>query len=717
MVEYGSVEIGGKTYICPVKSVSITLAPPLPANAYEMQRYRGELLDKDRSFDREQPQTLLNDVAFAQYHVFRAESRILFGDRTQDVPSPAPLTPETNDSSSSTPVASPEVGTSPASVPATPSDTAAPVSSQPSTPANSEPEIQIGESAVLLDPSSTSVGTQSTGFTLRVISRLVDVGVVAFDKKGHPITDLTPDNFEVYDNGRKQTVRFFSRTGDEPQQEVDRAPDHPANPREQVVYSNRPVDSTHGDGGSGAREDSITILLIDSGHLAPTDLAYARDETLKFLQGLPPGERVGLYVQNAQSFQVLVEGTIDHALPASALRRWMPNAQDLARAQQIELRNRQQFDNVLNPTDLQSVNGNINVAPDTATGVDPNLRNDGSSPERSAMSVLVGVARHLAAIPGHKNLVWVASDNVLANWSDKAVGSDRGSKTIDSSVLRAQEALNDAQVSVFPLDVSQLETMAVDPALQNGSIELSPSVTAPPPPQSGGQAPGRIAAEMQQDIHPIQGVIQQLAEATGGRTFRRSSDIVAELNTVVADGRAVYLLGFVPDTPADDKYHQLTVKVAGRHGIMLRYRTGYEYAREPATMRERFQRAVWQSLDLNEIGITANIGPSSQGSVLKLNIATSNLALKQQGERWTDKLDIFLARRDDEGLHAQIAGQTLQLTLKSATYAKFLREGLPFDQFIEKLPDSGSIRVIFVDENSGSMGSVTIPVAALRAKS
>ena len=137
------------------------------------------------------------------------------------------------------------------------------------------------------------------------------------------------------------------------------------------------------------------------------------------------------------------------------------------------------------------------------------------------MSVLVGVARHLAAIPGHKNLVWVASDNVLANWSDKAVGSDKGSKTVDSFVLRAQEALNDAQVSVFPLDVSQLETMAVDPGLQNGSIELSPSVTAPPRPQGGGQAPGRIAAEMQQDAHPIQGVIQQLAEATGGRTFRR----------------------------------------------------------------------------------------------------------------------------------------------------------------------------------------------------
>jgi hypothetical protein len=259
--------------------------------------------------------------------------------------------------------------------------------------------------------------------------------------------------------------------------------------------------------------------------------------------------------------------------------------------------------------------------------------------------------------------------------------------------------------------------MAVDPGLRDANVDLSPSVTAPPPSQSGGQGAGRITAELQQDIHPIQGVIQQLADATGGRIFRRSANIAANLNAVVADGRAVYILGFAPDTQADDKYHLLTVKMVGRRGVTLRYRTGYEYAREPSTLKERFQHAVWQPLDLSEIGVTASIAPSSEGTVLKLNIATSNLALKRQAERWTDKLDIFLAQRDDAGLSARIYGQTLHLTLKSATYAKFLREGVPFDQFIEKVQESGSVRVIVVDENSGSMGSVTVPVAALRAKS
>ena len=45
----------------------------------------------------------------------------------------------------------------------------------------------------------------------RINARLVDVNVVALDKKGHPITGLKPEDFEVYDNGVKQKVRSFGQ--------------------------------------------------------------------------------------------------------------------------------------------------------------------------------------------------------------------------------------------------------------------------------------------------------------------------------------------------------------------------------------------------------------------------------------------------------------------------------------------------------------------------
>jgi hypothetical protein len=67
MVEYGPVAIGGKTYTCPVRSVSLaetgSMGVPGPF---------GESTSA--------PDTPhLNDVTFDNYHQFRSESRILSG--------------------------------------------------------------------------------------------------------------------------------------------------------------------------------------------------------------------------------------------------------------------------------------------------------------------------------------------------------------------------------------------------------------------------------------------------------------------------------------------------------------------------------------------------------------------------------------------------------------------------------------------------------------
>jgi hypothetical protein len=67
MIEYGPVEIGGKTYICPLRSVSISRG-----------RSVMPLTEWDESFRTYGPYTtMLNDSAFDDYHIFRAESHVL----------------------------------------------------------------------------------------------------------------------------------------------------------------------------------------------------------------------------------------------------------------------------------------------------------------------------------------------------------------------------------------------------------------------------------------------------------------------------------------------------------------------------------------------------------------------------------------------------------------------------------------------------------------
>ena len=235
-------------------------------------------------------------------------------------------------------------------------------------------------------------------------------------------------------------------------------------------------------------------------------------------------------------------------------------------------------------------------------------------------------------------------------------------------------------------------------------------------PVSGDARGGRNTAEMQQDVHGIQGTMRQLAEGTGGRAIGRSGDITSALNSVVQDAVATYLLSFSPDTAADDQYHLLTVRLTTRRGVTLRYRTGYFYAKEATTLKERFQRAMWQPVDLNEIAVSAYPAASAGGVALKLNIATSDLALKQDHDRLVDRLDLFLIQRDRDEVHARVTGQSLGLALLPATYQKLLAQGLPFEQVIPQVQDAGSLRIVVVDGNSGRMGSITVPAGFMMGK-
>lgn len=69
-VEYAPVEIGGRMYVCPARSVALSKVPG----------YLNHDLAKGEAVPL---QTHLNDVAFTQYHLFRSESRIVPAGSTQ----------------------------------------------------------------------------------------------------------------------------------------------------------------------------------------------------------------------------------------------------------------------------------------------------------------------------------------------------------------------------------------------------------------------------------------------------------------------------------------------------------------------------------------------------------------------------------------------------------------------------------------------------------
>ena len=88
---------------------------------------------------------------------------------------------------------------------------------------------------------------------------LVNVGVMVLDKRGNFITDLSARDFEVYEEGERQTVSHFSR------------------------------------GGTGAEAENLRLgLLFDTSGSMHDDIELARTAAIKFLKGLPEAQDITL---------------------------------------------------------------------------------------------------------------------------------------------------------------------------------------------------------------------------------------------------------------------------------------------------------------------------------------------------------------------------------------------------------------------------------------
>lgn len=81
LVDYGPVILGGKTYICPIRAISMSLAPVQTVRGTRMRDANGATIAPAENGIPPPLQTMLNEVEFEQYHLFHAEARLLTGDK------------------------------------------------------------------------------------------------------------------------------------------------------------------------------------------------------------------------------------------------------------------------------------------------------------------------------------------------------------------------------------------------------------------------------------------------------------------------------------------------------------------------------------------------------------------------------------------------------------------------------------------------------------
>jgi hypothetical protein len=138
-----------------------------------------------------------------------------------------------------------------------------------------------------------------------------------------------------------------------------------------------------------------------------------------------------------------------------------------------------------------------------------------------------------------------------------------------------------------------------------------------------------------------QHTMDNMAENTGGKSFKNSNDLVLGLRTSIEDGSTYYTLTYYPENKKwDGQFRTIQVK-SSRANVSLRYRDGY-YALDPEKMTKEDSDAVAEtfsrSLELDapsatQIVFQAQVQPPSEKNkkvIVTLHIDPRTLAFEQK---------------------------------------------------------------------------------------
>ncbi len=296
--------------------------------------------------------------------------------------------------------------------------------------------LQSGQS-----PKPAEVPQQPAPPPVRVSTRLVQVSVIV-EAHGKPVTGLKKEDFALYDQGQPQEIAFFSELSNTAAaNSTGGATAASALPPD--MFTNRIAQKP-------GVPPSVTVILLDMLNTHSGDMAYARNQIVKFIEALQPEDRVALYGLGDQLY-ILHDFTRDSTALIAALQRYKNTESFKVSASEMSASDTgdDDLDAFIDATSQKfSDFYTINRVEETA-------------------SALEAIGNHLAALPGRKNLVWVSSSFPFEIGYDAPTGPGDTSehKVFNAEIENAARALNNANVAIYPVDARGLVAGASRPVL------------------------------------------------------------------------------------------------------------------------------------------------------------------------------------------------------------------------------------------------------------
>jgi VWFA-related protein len=414
---------------------------------------------------------------------------------------------------------------------------------------------------------SRQAASQRPKFGTSTAAVLVDV--VVRDKKGKPVSGLTAEDFQVFEDGVPQKIISCDAAGllapmAQPVQPVQTAPltGQPAAPPPPV-----PPDTGQ----------TVVALVFD--WLSEQSRAEAYKAARTLVDDMRPGDYAGVFVVD-HSLHRLVQFTRDTtALSAGfelALTRPRPSTARVQGAQASALLSRPETSptagaedpnapaaaNPANPVDSTQPPASATAAADQQFAAELQSIDDFdryASKEIQATSVsdsLRGLVQLLAPLPGRKTVVLFSEGLSVTN------------STVERWGHLTDEA-NRQNVSFYTFDAQGLRVQSDQAAM--GRM-LGPSFGT-------GFSRGLYGDNMEQRNEALLGGtthgLAELASSTGGQYISNTNNLTDAFARVNEDRRSYYMLSYSSTNPTlDGKFRSITVKLL-RQGLTVHARRGY----------------------------------------------------------------------------------------------------------------------------------------------
>jgi len=487
---------------------------------------------------------------------------------------------------------------------------------------------------------------------IRVRVNVVEVRVVVRDEHGKPVANLTREDFQLSDDGKPQTIANFTvETPEVRSAEAAAAPS--AGPTEELMPASAP--------------ERFVALVFDDTHLSFADLMYARNSATAFLDGLEPGDRVGLYS---------ISGSVNHnftadkdelkkALAGLSSHFAMVSRQGDCPKVSYYLAN--QVDTLQDETAFRLI---VTDALHCAYGDDPRMMAQAEMLARNAvqqaMSLgqadnnqvydqLMAIVRWMETKPGRRTVVFISPGVSLTN--------DR------TRLQRVVEQANRQGIVINTLDARGVFT----DSMYSGD--------------NGAPQTPRATALNSQEAKEQMDLLIDLADGTGGTHYLFSNDIAGGLKQLGDEPAITYILTFSPTAAkGDGTFHKLKVGLTGKRHYQIVARNGYYDEKKPGDSKqqveEEIRKALYSGTEAVDMPMDlklAAVKSATEEKKIQISVILSikDVAFRKDQDRNCNVLMTSVAIFDDDGNYVMGGEKNLELRLTAPTYEKFLSTGVP----------------------------------------